>query len=182
MICEKTNKRFDLRHVPFSLGSNWPTFVHMKTGLILGAAVWATGPSPTLRRRTMRAAQLFHDGAVADLICCGGLGKHPPTEAAMMRGILIDAGVPSHAITIEDLSTTTAENIAFALPLLETRHVVIVTDWYHGPRARLVARRLGLSARSVAPSLRGAKPLAQIKATLREIPAYIAYVLRLRGS
>ena len=99
-----------------------------------------------------------------------------------MRDMLIDAGVPSHAITTEDKSTTTGENIAFALPLLKTRHVVIVTDWYHGPRARLVARRLGLSAQSVAPSLRGAKPLAQIKATLREIPAYIAYALRLRGS
>lgn len=152
----------------------------MKTALILGAAVWADGPSPTLRRRTLRAAQLYHDGEVDQLIACGGLGKHPPSEAAAMYDLLVSAGVPAGAITLEDQSTTTGENIAMAVPLLKTRDVVIVTDWYHGPRARLVARRNGLRAKSVASSMKGAKAAVQIRAVLREIPAYVAYALRIK--
>ena len=152
----------------------------MKTALILGAAVWADGPSPTLRRRTQRAAQLYHGGDVGHLIACGGLGKHPPSEAAVMRDLLIKDGVPAGAITLEDQSTTTGENIALALPMLNTLDVVIVTDWYHGPRARLVARRHGLRVQSVAPPLKGARPVAQLRAMLREIPAYVVYALRIK--
>lgn len=153
----------------------------MTTGLILGAAVWANGPSPTLLRRTRHGAALYHGKKIDRIICCGGLGKHPPTEAQAMVEILIDAGVPISDIRQEDASTNTAENIANALPLLDTQDVLIITDWYHAPRARLVARRAGLQARSSAPSLRGARLWPQIKGACREVPAYVAYLLRVKG-
>lgn len=153
----------------------------MTTALILGAAVWPDGPSPTLKRRTLHAAQLFHAGRVQRIIPCGGLGKHPPSEAEAMRRLLVEAGVSTDRITLEDRSTTTGENIANALPLLDGDDVIVVTDWYHAPRARLVARRAGLKAASASPGLRGAAPVQQVKMALREIPAYLAYALRLRG-
>lgn len=153
----------------------------MTTALILGAAVWPDGPSPTLKRRTLHAAQLFHAGQVQRIIPCGGLGKHPPSEAEAMHALLVGAGVPTDQITLEDRSTTTGENIANALPLLDGDEVIIVTDWYHAPRARLVARRAGLRARSASPGLRGAAPMQQLRMALREIPAYLAYALHLRG-
>lgn len=152
----------------------------MKTALILGAAVWANGPSPTLRRRTLHAASLYRDGQIDRIICCGGLGHHPPTEAAAMAALLIGAGLPESAIRLEDRSTTTGENIANTLPLLDTGSVIIVTDWYHAPRARLIARRAGLRATSSSPSLRGAKPWPHIKGALREIPAYLANMIGLK--
>ncbi len=98
-----------------------------------------------------------------------------------MARILIDGGVPEDRIVLEDRSTTTEENIRFALPILH-RHgiasVVIVTDWYHAPRARMVARRLGLRARSHSPGLRGARPLVQVRYALRELAALLWYWLR----
>lgn len=153
----------------------------MTTGLILGAAVWADGPSPTLRRRTLHGAALYKAGVIDRIICCGGLGKHPPSEAQVMSDLLRTAGVPTADIALEDTSTTTAENIANAVPLLDTDAVIIITDWYHAPRARLVARRAGLIAASSAPSLDGARVWPQTKAALREVPAFIAYLTGWRG-
>ena len=153
----------------------------MITGLILGAAVWADGPSPTLKRRTLHGAALYHAGKIDRIICCGGLGKHPPSEAEAMAHLLQNEGIPTADIILEDQSTTTGENIANALPLLDTSSVTIITDWYHAPRACLVARRAGLKATGSARSLRGARIWPQTKATLREFPAYVVYLLRLKS-
>jgi uncharacterized SAM-binding protein YcdF (DUF218 family) len=157
----------------------------MTVAMILGAAVWPDGPSPTLRRRTLTAARLWQAGEVTAILCCGGLGRHPPTEAAAMRDLLLAEGVPDAAILLEDRSTTTAENIALALPILRARgetRVIVVTDWYHAPRARMTARRMGLEAASRSPSLRGTRLLAQARLALREIPALVAYWWRLPRS
>ena len=86
----------------------------MKAIVILGAAVWADGPSPTLQRRTGKALALWQRDPSQHLIPCGGLGQHPPTEAEAMRALLMDHGVPATHILSEDQSTNTYENIANA--------------------------------------------------------------------
>lgn len=143
--------------------------------LILGAAVWPGGePSPTLLRRTRHAAALWHAGAVAWLVPCGGLGRHPPTEAEAMRRILRAEGVPDRAIRLEDRSTSTHENILFARPILAAlgaTRAVLVTDATHAPRARLIARGLGLRAAASCPPLRGGRRRTILRQALREVPA-----------
>lgn len=151
--------------------------------IILGAAVWANGPSPTLRRRVLHGAALWHAGVAPVIVVCGGLGRHPPTEAAAMAHLLTDAGIPTGAIRQEDRSTSTLENIQFALPFLATenlRRIVIVTDATHGPRAALVARHFGLTAQISAPSLRGGRKRSIMRQALREFGAYPLYALRLQ--
>ena len=151
--------------------------------LILGAAVWEGGrASPTLRRRTLHAAALWQRGEVSWLIPCGGLGRHPPTEAEAMRTILLEAGVPAAAIRIEDRSTSTHENIALALPILRDFGVttaIIVTDATHAPRARLIARGLGLRATTSSPPLWGGHLRTVIRQALREVPATAVAIWRL---
>lgn len=153
--------------------------------LVLGAAVWPGGqPSPTLRRRTLCAVALWKAGRVDDIIVCGGVGQHAPSEAAVMASLCRSAGVSSKAIHLEDMSATTEENLRFAVPVLgriNAAHVVLVTDLYHVPRARLVARRLGLSVGFASPPLRSAKPWAFTKAALREVPAFALYWMVGRG-
>lgn len=155
----------------------------MKIALVLGAAVWPTGPSPTLNRRTRHAAALFHAGAVTRIVVCGGLGLHPPTEAEAMHAILRHEGVPDAAIVREAHSRTTGENLAFAKPLLppDVRTIVIVTDRYHALRSRLVARRLGLTATTSCPT---APPLTWrgVRQWLREGPALLVYALTRRAT
>ena len=150
--------------------------------LILGAAVWANGPSPTLRRRALHGAALWHAGAAQWVVACGGLGRHPPTEAAAIREILLAQGVAQDAILQEDRSTTTLENIRFALPLLKERglsRIIIVTDATHGPRALLVARHFRLRARHSAPSIRGSRKRSLLRQAMRELGAYPLYAIRL---
>jgi uncharacterized SAM-binding protein YcdF (DUF218 family) len=157
----------------------------MKVALILGAAVWPDGtPSPTLRRRTLHAAALWHRGEVQALIPCGGLGLHPPTEAEAMRTLLLAEGVAAEAIRLEDRSRNTLENIRFALPILAelgATRAVIVTDATHAPRARMIARRLGLPPASSSPSLRGGHLPTTLRQSFREIPATVLALWRLRG-
>jgi uncharacterized SAM-binding protein YcdF (DUF218 family) len=119
---------------------------------------------------------------VGQIVATGGIGKHPPSEAEAVRDILVERGVPESAVILEARSHSTFENIAFAADLLpQGSDVVLVSDAWHLPRARLVARRLGLRATAAAPSLRGARAWFTARATLREIAAFAAYLLRLRG-
>ena len=151
--------------------------------LILGCAVWPDGPSPTMRRRTLHAARLWHEGRVAWLVPCGGLGRNPPSEALAMRDLLLAADVPPDAIHLEDRSRNTHENILLAKPILErlgAEAAVIVTDRTHAPRARLIARGLGLHATSASPPLRGARLRSTLRQFLREVPATVVALWRLR--
>ncbi|MFW2545041.1 YdcF family protein [Primorskyibacter sp. 2E107] len=149
--------------------------------LILGAAVWPGGqPSPTLRRRAGHGAQLWCDGTVRAVIACGGTGQHPPSEAEAISIICQGLGVPLSAIHLEDRSTTTEQNLRLALPILDAlgaRDVIIVTDRYHAPRARLMARRVGLTARTDCPPIPKRRRLKILRQTLREIPACLWYWL-----
>lgn len=148
--------------------------------LVLGAAVRPGGrPSRTLLRRARHAAHLYASGTVTHVVACGGIGKHPPSEAAVIGRICREAGVPAAAIRLEESSTSTAENIAFAVPILRdigAGRVAIVTDGYHLPRARLTARRHGLVCTDVPPPPPEGVTFARIRSILREIPAYLWYL------
>lgn len=152
--------------------------------VVLGAAVWPGGlPSPSLRRRSLHAARLYQGGVVRAIVGCGGQGRHAPAEATVIRQLLLDQGVPASAILTEARSTNTWENLLFARPLLrqiDSGDVVIVTDRYHAPRARLAARRLGLVARTDCADARDIPLRLRLKAHLREGPAYLWYWLRRR--
>lgn len=153
----------------------------LPTAIILGAAVWPGGvASPALRLRAEHGARLYLQGRVGTIVASGGLGLHPPSEASVMRDICLEMGVPDSAIILEGRSINTAQNLAFSQALLPApaAPVLIVTDLYHLPRARLVARRLGIQATGSWPMLKGRNPLTLLKNTIREIPAYLWYLLR----
>lgn len=148
--------------------------------IVLGAAVWpGSMPSPTLRRRAETAARLYLDGAVAGLVATGGIGRHPPAEAEVARDIAVGLGVPPAAVILETRSRTTRENLASAKALLpDGARVVIVTDAWHLPRARLIARRLGIQASGAACSRSGTTLTGTLKAALREAAALAWEILR----
>ncbi|MCC1493940.1 YdcF family protein [Cognatishimia sp. F0-27] len=149
--------------------------------IVLGAAVWPGGvPSPTLRRRTAHALNLWREGAISGIVATGGLGRHGPSEASVIAETLMAEGVPRTHIMLEEQSTRTLENLAFARPFLlgaETREVVIVSDIWHLPRALLIARQLGMRARGAAVPIRGSRPWPFAKAAAREVPGLVWTVM-----
>lgn len=155
-----------------------------RVALVLGAAVWPGGrPSPSLARRAGHAAGLWHAGRVEVILGCGGVGRHPPSEAEVIVRLCRDAGVPEAALLREDASTTTRENLRNARPILRrigADAVVIVTDPYHAPRARLIARQEGLAVTSSSPRWSDLGWRQWLRHIPREALALLAVVLRLR--
>ncbi|MGC9419420.1 MAG: YdcF family protein [Rhodovulum sp.] len=144
--------------------------------LILGAAMAADGrPGPALTRRARHGAALWADMPEALILASGGGG-----EAAAIAAICADAGVPEARIVQETRSRNTAENIAFSAPLLAARgigRVTLVTDYYHLPRARLLARRAGLRVAPAAPRHGIGRPHRHAWLVLREAAAYGAALI-----
>lgn len=155
--------------------------------VVLGAAVWdRERPSPTLRRRTAHAAELYRSGRADLIIGSGGLGRFPPTEAEMIGRLLAEAGVPQTVFLREDSSHTTLENILFSARLLRARgidRVVVVSDKYHLPRAVMCFRALGFAATGSGPDRADSgTPLRKwIYSYLRECLALPWYVTKLPG-
>lgn len=99
-----------------------------------------------------------------------------------MQAILIDAGVSAEAIKIEDQSKSTYENLRNAAVILRAhgiRDITIVTNGYHGPRSKMVARSVGLRAALSTPDETNAHRPTHFRMVMREIPALPAYAVRL---
>jgi uncharacterized SAM-binding protein YcdF (DUF218 family) len=95
------------------------------------------------------AAGLFKTGVVGCVVLTGGINRlSGSNEANEHLKALIDQGVPRHCIIVEDESTNTLENVAFALPKMAAHldmerieAIVVVTKWYHCRRAIMTLKR-----------------------------------------
>jgi len=118
--------------------------------VVLGAAVWPGGqPSPALRRRVLHAVDLLQRGYASHLLVTGGVGTHPPAEAAVMQRLAVAHGIPRASIVQEDQATSTFESAWRCRAMLWQRswsRVLLVTDRYHLPRALLAFRSVGIRA------------------------------------
>ena len=98
---------------------------------------------------TRRAALLLGPEVV---VFSGGGRPGRPTEASIMAQLAVAYGVRPAIIKTEERSTSTRENIAFSLPLVEhCDRLAVVSDPMHASRARrqLVAQRPDLAPRLV---------------------------------
>jgi vancomycin permeability regulator SanA len=132
-------------------------------------------PSEPLKRRTALAVSLWQSGLAPTLILTGGTGEHPPAEAVAAAAYATSLGVPEAALLVEDRSTSTAENAAFAAELSDARQIIVVTDSYHVFRAeRVFGRHFGdaTGMGSIAPTD------ARITGSLREVAALGWYAVR----
>ena len=110
--------------------------------IVLGCAVRPDGtPSAALRRRTMHAIELWHQGIAPRIIMTGGVGLHAPAEAIVSASLAKGNGVPADSILLEDRSTNTRENAVFAAavhPDASSWSVLLVTDGYHCWRSQRI--------------------------------------------
>ena len=120
--------------------------------VVLGARVWPSGqPSDALARRTLHAVKLYKEGLAATIVCSGGLGAHPPTEAQAAARLAMDQGVPPEAIVLEEEGHSTEESAFFASEIMRTQgwqRAIVVSDAYHLWRANLLFGKAGIEAYS----------------------------------
>ncbi len=137
--------------------------------MVLGAALRADGaPSPALLRRVRGGIALWRAEPSRILLVTGGPGPDGGrSEGEAMAAETRRAGVPEAALRVERLARTTRENARLGLTLLRESGwrgdtVVVVSDAWHLPRARMVTavigRRMGLRLTVTGHAVRPARP------------------------
>ena len=116
--------------------------------VIFGAAVRADGsPSGSLQRRVDGALAFARTVANPRFIPTGGIGRHGPSEAMVIRDLLMRNDIQPQDILLEDKASDTLESIEYCNAILvrcaDIDAVVPCTSRYHIPRCALLFRLLG---------------------------------------
>ena len=150
--------------------------------VVLGAGVRGTVPSLTLAERIGAAYDYLTAHPDATAILCGGQGPgEDMTEAACMYRELTEMGIDGSRLLQEDQSTSTIENLSYALDAAEAAtgsrpgKIGIVSSEYHIFRATCFAEDLELEAFGI-PAKTSWFPL-RLNYYLREIVAMWKYLV-----
>jgi len=147
--------------------------------VILGNKVNEDGTlSERLVQRLSCGLALYRNGRVPRLLVSGGLGKEGFREGAKMRDYLRAQGVPDSAIIVDNAGHNTQQtvrNTARLQSVLHFRRVLVVSQFYHISRIKLLFRQAGFAEVS------GASPvyfeLRDAYSLLREFVAYYQALL-----
>lgn len=103
--------------------------------------------------RVQHPLQLYKKGYVQKFIISGGSGSLSPkesTEAALLRHLLLNAGVPDTDIVTEEQSRNTHENAVYTKAVLqqhpEFQKLLLVTSAFHMRRAAACFQKQGIAA------------------------------------
>lgn len=136
-------------------GRDLPAGFRPEAVVVLGAGLEGERVTPLLAARLDRALEVLdaeeRRGGLPLVIVSGGQGPDETVpEAVAMRRYLASRGIAAERILLEDGSANTRENLELSRRLLPSPRtpVCIVTSGFHGPRAALLARRIGLRART----------------------------------
>ena len=127
--------------------------------VVLGAGLRRDNQAgPALLRRSLRAAELYHEGIAPVIICTGGqTGGRTRSEADACREVLEANGVPRSDILLDERSRSTEENALYTHQFMDENGwdtVVIVSDGYHLLRAQWIFSLEGVENASDAAASR----------------------------
>jgi vancomycin permeability regulator SanA len=146
-------------------------------GVVLGSKVMLDGtPSPRLRARLDRAAELYRQGAFKHVIVSGGTGVEGYSEARVMADYLAQQAVPRAAILLDehgDNTEATARNSAALMRVHGFHSALVVTQYFHITRCRLALRHAGIATvRSAHARYFEARDFYSTARELVALPAY----------
>jgi len=129
------------------------------TLVVLGCQVKNGKPSRMLKSRLDTAYEYLSEHDTVNVVVSGGQGDDELiSEAQCMRDYLVEKGISSERIFMEDKSANTEENLRFSLELIEKNglcsDITIVTDGFHQLRAELIAKKLGVGPNNIPAATR----------------------------
>ena len=148
--------------------------------VVLGAGLHGSTPSRSLRERLKAAGAYLTEHP--DVICIVSGGQGPDedlSEAQCMYHELEAMGIDTGRIWIEDQSTSTQENLAFSMALIEQKtgtrptRIGVLSSEYHLLRASLFAKEQGVEAIGI--PARTTLPVLFLNYFLREIAGICHY-------
>ena len=144
--------------------------------IVLGLALENGKPAPDLLARLDTARQYLEKYPEAKLILTGGnADASGRTEAAVMRDVLTERGMPEDRLMLEDQAKSTVENFEnIARMISADEPVVMISSDYHMDRAVRTAEKAGFThvMRLPAPSsffAYGANMLSEVVLDLNEL-------------
>jgi vancomycin permeability regulator SanA len=147
--------------------------------VVLGNTVLPSGqPSPRLQARLDCALDAYRRRLAPWVIVSGGVGKEGFDEAAVMAAYLERHGVPHRALLQDNAGNDTAASAANVARLAAQHHiasVLLASQYFHLPRARLAFRRAGMRVAGTIHA-RYAEP-RDLYSLAREVVGYAAYLL-----
>ncbi|MCD0452350.1 YdcF family protein [Actinocorallia sp. API 0066] len=140
--------------------------------LVLGAGLWSDGsPTPFLAGRLDRAAELYRRGKVKVLLVSGDNGRTAYDEPTAMRAYLVARGVPVGAVVLDHAGFDTWDSCVRARRIFGVTSAVVVSQYFHLPRAVALCRRAGIDAHGVGHSPPHREP--NLYGYVREVPATV---------
>jgi uncharacterized SAM-binding protein YcdF (DUF218 family) len=144
--------------------------------VVFGARVWNDGtPSDALADRVDEAVRLYLRGRVGRVVMSGGVEpENGLSEAEVMRARAEAAGVPREAIRMDEAGVDTASTVRNTARLMRSegmQSALVVTHYYHEPRARMLFDRAGVRAYTVPATMRR-RLWREPWFVLREVGAY----------
>lgn len=120
------------------------------TIIILGAKLIGQDPSLMLSLRLDEGIKLYREGYAKRIIVSGAQGKDEAiSEASSMKNYLVNHGIPSEHIFVEDNSFNTMQNLANSHKIMQENNLktaIIVSNASHIRRSLILAQNLGISA------------------------------------
>ncbi len=104
-------------------------------------------PSGSLERRVEGALDWWRGHPDVCFLPTGGIGRHGPAEARVIRDLLVAAGVNATRVIIEDQARDTLQSVLLCDQILRARSdvgtIICCTSRYHQLRCKLLLKMLG---------------------------------------
>jgi vancomycin permeability regulator SanA len=136
-------------------------------------------PCERLRARLDRALELLRQGQAGAIIVSGATGKEGFAEAEVMKNYLLAHGVAADRIVADNdgaNSHLTALNAGRIMREHQWTSAVVVTQYFHVPRARLALKQCGISAVYTAHARYF--EVRDLYSIPREVAGYVEYLIK----
>ena len=149
-------------------------------GIVFGNTIKSDGqPSLRLQARLDKAIELYNNGTIKNIIVSGGLEPDGFDEATVMMEYLVEKNIPPERIILDSNGNDTfltAKNCTRIMREKKYQSVILISQYFHLPRAKLAFERFGnypiYTAHTDFFELRDFYSLA------REVIAYAVYWVR----
>jgi uncharacterized SAM-binding protein YcdF (DUF218 family) len=139
-------------------------------------------PVRILAERLDVGVRCYHAGGCPVLFVSGSVDGPGLDEAASMRRYLLAHGVPDAAIVTDvhgDNTLATAQHAVAWLRAHSLSRVLLVSQYYHLPRAAMAFRKAGFAGLKIYADYPAHMHKLDFYAIWREVPAFAVYAIRL---
>lgn len=117
---------------------------HADLAVVFGGRVWNGAPASSLRARLDQTVVLYRQGWFPRILVSGGMGEGGYDEAKVMQQYLVAQGIPIEKIIVDSQGETTyftAQNAACLMKKNGWGKVMLISQYFHGPRTMLAFRK-----------------------------------------